>query len=436
MADTYFVGLRATDDVITDERPEFWRAGVMRLFPNGDSPLTALTALMKSNKVTDPHYNWFDKTLTTQKAVVVAGQAYDDPSLSTSYGDDANAGDTVYFKIAVEAQTKMFRVGHTVLCRDASDYTVDCVGTCVLVTENSTASVIGVKLHEDDDNGSSNSHYMSDVDTLLVIGNGNPQGGTRPVAITQSPSHYENYTQIFRDSLDLSRTIIETKMRTTDAYTQAKKDALEQHTIGMEKAFIWGIQYLTTGSNGKPLYYTGGILESIKAYGTVQDYRLDSAAAYASKTWVQGGVDWIEEHLEEMFRYGSQERLAFCGSGALLGIQRLVRELGVYNLTPMTTGFGLKVIEWTTPFGVMYLKRHPLMAYEATNRNSIILLEPANIEYKYITDTKFMPDILYGKGGSTGKDGKEEEYLTECGLEYHFPITGGYLNGVGLDNEQ
>jgi len=431
---SYFVGMRATGDLATYERPESWRAGVMKLYPNGMAPLTGLTALMKSEKITDYHYHWWDKALTTQQADVVAGQAYDDPALSQAYENDGVAGSNVYFKIADADQTKMFREGHTVLMRMASDHTVDCVGKCIAVVSNSTSSMIGVKLLEADDNGIANSHYLLNADTLLIIGNANPQGGTRPTAIVQAPTHLYNYTQIFRDSLDLSRTLMHTKLRTEDAYPLAKMETAEQHSLGMEKAFIWGIRYETTGANGKPESYTGGLLETIKGNGTVQDYVTDTATAFAGKTWLDGGVDWIDEHLEEIFRYGSTERLAFCGSGSLLGIQRLVRELGVYNLTPQTTSFGLKVLEWVTPFGTLTLKTHPLMSYTASNRNSMIIFEPANITYKYIDDTYFKPDRSDTEGGGTGKDGKEEEFLTECGLEHHFPQTCGYLNGVGLNN--
>jgi len=435
MADSWFVGMRATDDLVTNERPESWRDGIIRLFPNGTASLTALTKLMRSEKVSDTHFHWWDKTLTTQKAAVTAGQCYDDATLNTAYGNDGVAGSNVYFKVA-EAASKMFRPGHTILMRDAGDYTVDCVGKCILVSQNGANSVIGVKLIEADDNGAANSHYLLNADTLLIIGNANPMGGTRPTAITQQPTEDGNYTQIFRTPLDLARTLIETKLRTASAYQEAKRDALEQHSIEMEKGFIWGVQYVGVGSNGKPEYYTDGILAKIKANGTSEDFSLDTAVAYAGKTWVEAGVDWIDEHLEEIFRHGSDQRLVFCGSGALLGIQKLVRELGVYNLTPQTTSFGLKVTEWVTPFGSIMLKTHPLLSYEATNRNSMILFEPANIIYRYVTDTQFQPDILYGKGGGTGKDGKEEEFLTECGLEYHQSLTGGYLNGVGLDNTQ
>jgi len=45
---------------------------------------------------------------------------------------------------------------------------------------------------------------------------------------------------------------------------------------------------------------------------------------------------------------------------------------------------------------------------------------------------------FYGEGdkqntGAGRKDGFDEEFLTEAGLEYHHPMAWGYLNNVGVD---
>jgi hypothetical protein len=439
MADTYFVGLRATGDVVSNELPGDWRAGILRLYPNGQAPLTGLTSLMKSKK-SEFHYHWWTKTLNTQRAAITG--LYSDALLATTYlatfPTGASAGDTVFLKMAA-AGAALFRVGHQVLIRDASNYALDTVGKVINVVTNGASSYVAVRLTEADDNDSDNSKYLgtaaSPADTLLVIGNMNPQGSTRPESITQGPTEHENYTQIFRNALDLSRTIEETKFRTAQAYAEAKKDCLEQHSLEIEKALFWSVLYSGTGSNGKPEYATRGLMSWIREFGTVQDFSLDTAAAYAGRTWLQAGDQWIDEHLEEIFRYGSRERLAFCGSGSLLGIQQLAKDIGTWNMTPKTLLWGSNVTEWTNPFGMITFMTHPLFSYEATTRNSMVIIEPANLEYRYVTDTKYEPDIHYGKGGGTGLDGRQEGYLTECGLEIHFPETTGYLNGIGVNNE-
>jgi len=392
-------------------------------------PLTALTSLMKSSKVDDPHFHWWTKTLTTQRATITG--VYTDVALGIAYTSDGVAGQVLYVKMA-EADTAYFRVGHQVLLRDASNYTVDCVGKVTGLALNGASSYVAVRLLEADDNGSGAD--LSDADTALIIGNMNPQGGTRPDAITQSPSEHSNYTQIFRNSLDLTRTLRETKLRTADAYQEAKRDCLELHGIEMEKAFLWGVAYAGVGANGKPEYTTQGLIPFIKAAGTVEDFSLDSATDYDGKTWLQAGEQWMDEHLEEIFRYGADEKLAFCGSGALLGIQRLVKSGASYQISLREAAYGIKVVEWVTPFGAIMLKRHPLFSYEATNRHSMVIFEPSDLEYRYITDTTYMKDDSYMKGGGTGKDGLEEEYLTEGGLEFHHGEKTGYLNGIGLDN--
>jgi hypothetical protein len=94
----------------------------------------------------------------------------------------------------------------------------------------------------------------------------------------------------------------------------------------------------------------------------------------------------------------------------------------------------------------MYLKLHPLFSHETSLRNSMVILEPENLIYRYITDTTFFgsPGIgatatnavaAYGSTATSGRlDGTDEEYLTEAGLEFHHPTTMGFLSGVGNDN--
>ncbi len=435
MANTYFVGMRADADLVSNERPQSWREGILRLYPNGMAPLTALTALMPTEKVTDAYYHWWQKSLPAQRATGTANAfIYDEVTFATAYSGSGVAGQTVYVKVTT-AIAKEFRTGHTVLLRDADDPYVDVVGRVTnVVAVDGTYSAISVYLLEADDNASATTgNDLQTADTILVVGNANAQGATRPEAISYGPEQRSNRTQIFRTSLDLSRTLMETKLRTEDAYQATKRDTLELHAVEIERSFMFGINTTGTGDNGKPITYTEGIVNTIKSYGTVDAYNLDTAAAYAGKDWLDRGDRWINELLELIFRFGGSERLCYLGSGAMLGIQNLVQELGLWTLNKETK-FGIKVTVWQTVFGDIMLKTHPLFSYEATTRNAMLLFEPKNIRYKYITDTRFAADSNYGKGGGSGKDGKEEDWLTEAGLEMHFPETGAWLTGVGLNN--
>jgi len=343
----------------------------------------------------------------------------------------------VYFKMS-EADCKQFRVGHQVLLRDASDFTVDVVGKVTARSLNGASSSIAVKLLEADDN-SSHTHYLADVDVAMIIGNINAEGSTMPSGISQDPEKFYNLTQIFRTPLSITRTARETKLRTGDAYQEMKREALEMHSIEMEKAYLFGIRTEGTGDNGKPERTTEGILTFIRenAAANVDDYSLN--ALYTGKNWddVGGGEDWLDAYLELLFRYGRQEKLALAGSGALLGLNKLARAGSHFEISTATKAYGIKISEWVTPFGSIYVKTHPLFSEEATLRNSILLLEPENLKYRFITDTKF-----FGEGGSTAAagtnggrvDGSEEEYLTECGLEFHHPSTMMFLNGVGVNS--
>jgi len=416
-----FMGMRGTGDWVTHQMPENWREVILRLFPNGSAPLTAIMSKMKSESTDSPIFHWWDKELPTQRAAITG--IYTDV-LSSAYTTGGTLGATLYVKFGSANDVKEFKLSDVVLLRDASDYTVDVnARVSAAPVENGASSYITVVLLEADDN--STSHDLSDADTCMVIGTMNEEGTTAPTAKAYDPTERTNYTQIFRNSLDMTRTAMKTKLRTGDAYAEAKRDCLELHSIEMEKAFLWSIITTGTGAASKPRRSTNGIIRQITT--NVSDYY--SNTTYSGQTWLQGGEVWLDTMLEQIFRYGSTEKLAFAGSGAVLGLNRLAKASGQITMTPMTAAYGLKVMQWITPFGTVYLKTHPLFSYEATNRNSMLVFEPANLVYRYLDDTKFRPDIQ-----ANDVDGKKDEYLTEAGLELHFEKTFGWLNGVGLDN--
>jgi len=429
-----FLGMRGTGDwtTVADNRPMNWRNNIFRLYPNGSMPLTGITSMMRTESTDDPQFHWWEDVLPTQAGAITG--LYTDSIMSAAYASGGVAGTVLYVKCA-EATALQIRAGHVVVLRDSDDYNVDVMAKVLDSVADGANSKISVKLLEADDNATGTSHDLSDADRILVAGSVNAEGATRPTAISREATKIYNYTQIFRTPVEITGTQMSTRIRPEgDAWKLQKRDALELHGMEMEKAFIWGIPTENTGTNGKQERTTGGLLHFTKTYASdnVADYTLETDSAYASKTWKTAGKDWLNTYLEQIFRYGDMEKLALCGSGAVLGLNILAETYGDIQLKPAETAYGLKVMKWLTPFGEINLKIHPLFSYEATNRNSMLIVEPKRIKMRPLKgrDTKYIKD-------SDGKtDGLSEEWLTEIGFEYNLPETGGYLNGVGLDNSQ
>ena len=425
--------MRGTGDWVADQRPMNWRQQILKLYPNGMAPLTAILSMMSSNSVDDPQFHWW-----TQEMSAVGGTVeniFTTPDLSTAYVSGGVAGDAVYASITTVLASGV-RAGHQVLLRDSADYTVDVIGKVTNVTRGTTNSVLAIRLLEADDNSST--HDLSDCDTFKIVGNINPEGGEMPDAIALNPTKVYNYTQIFRTPLSLTRTALKTRLRTGNDYQKAKAEALEMHSWEMELAYLWGIRTENTGDNGKPERTTMGVINFIRQYAAANcdDYTLNTD--YTGQAWTAGGETWLKNMLEQIFRYGAEDKLCLCGSGFLLGIDALAAANGYMNLSPGQKTYGMNIREWLTPFGTIYLKTHPLFSYDVTTRNMGVIIEPKELSYKYIDDTTFYGENS-SKEHSSGYgqrriDGMNEEFLTESGLEFGLPQKCAVLNGVGLAN--
>ena len=423
-----FLGMRGNGDWATDQRPKNWRQGILFLFPNGDAPLTAMLSIMKEEKVDDPEFNWWTKGLATQAGTVA--NVYTDALLTSAYTTGGSAGDTLYCQVAL-AVANEWRVGHQALLRNTVNYADDTNGKVTGVTKNGASSYIAVQLLEADPTTTG----IADCNRILIIGNINAEGAAMPDAIAYDPTKWTNFTQILRTPLEITRTARRTFLRTGDAYKEAKREALQLHSVEIEKAFLWGVSSENTGTNGKPERTTRGLISAIRSnssIATVSDYTTQTD--FTDVTWLDSGEEWLDQQLEIIFRFGGDERMAFAGSGVILAINKLVKEYGNFEFNSATKDYGIQVMTWVTPFGRVHIKRHPLFSYEVTNRNSMVVFHPEDLRYRYIDDTQFFDDPAKKNTGWTRRDGTKEEFLTECGLEYHHLEKTAFLAGFNNDN--
>lgn len=425
-----FMGMRGTGDWATDQRPKSWRQMMLLLFPEGDMPLNAILSKLPEESVNDPEFNWWTKNLADQGGAITG--IFTNSSLTTAYNFGGVAGTNLFVRVS-ELVASEFRKGHEVLLRDASHSPNEHVAWVYAdVVRNGSSSYIPVRLLEPDDNGAAYTVDISDADTILIIGNVNPEGGPMPDAIAYDPVKISNLTQIFRTPLEITRTAKKNFLRTGDPYQEKKREALQYHGIEMERAFWFGVKSENIGPNGKPQRTMDGVRSMIRQYapGNISDFTLDPL--YNNDTWLASGEAWFDTNLEILARWNTSEWMAFAGSGALKGINDLAKQGAQINLQPESTSYGLQVRNWITPFKTIKIMTHPLFNINPIDRHTIAIMSPSNIRYRYIDDTEFYPDDM--KHGRNRIDGLSEEWLTECSIELHHPLKFMYLTGVGKNN--
>lgn len=404
------IGLRTTSNFATDERPKNWREGILMLYPNGKCPLTALTAAMKSRSTDDPEFNWWEKQLQTRSFALTTTIT---ASASTFA---ASAGGLKAFKKG----DVFYNFGSGEYVRMAADPVSDTSANFERGAANSTAAAITVGGAGVDPN-------------WYCVGSANREGSDAPTGVAFDPTKQYNYTQIFRNTLEATRTAMGTRLRTKAQAVEAKRECLEIHGLDMERAFFLGKKYETTES-GTPIRYTDGLLNRVDSsniftWGTAHS----DTTRYAGTKKFQD----FEDIMRCWFQYGSNEKVVFGGDIAVQNMQRLIRNAkGIqWNMAP-DKEFGMNVTRVTSSMGTIVLKQHPMFtdmisgvvaatAYNGMN-SWLWCVDMDNLKYVYFkdADTKYQANLQ-----DNGVDGSKSGYLTECGLEIHHAKTHGILKG-------
>lgn len=394
-------GLRTNANWVTDQRPKNWREAILLLYPNGMAPLTGLTSLMSSNSTDDPEFNWWTKSLATQRMALSAAITAAATTLTVSSGAK---GLKEGHLIRIEQTEEVVRVS----ADPTSDTSIPVVrgysGTTATAIANVAAAGVNPNAH--------------------VIGSAYEEGSSAPTGINYDPTKVYNYTQIFRNTLEMTRTATKTRLRTGDQVKEAKRECLELHSIEMEKAFWFGKRVETT-QNGKPIRTTNGVVAHIDSGNVV-----NQAGASTDMSTLEG---W----LKNAFSYGSSEKMGFCGNTAMLTIQRIIRKNSTFFIESGIKEYGMNVSRIVCPFGTLVLKTHPLFnqltggttggtAYYGPD-SWLAILDMKEIKYRYFSgdDTRYEKDLTVN-----GTDGLKSGYLTEAGLEVHHPTSHYLIKGL------
>jgi len=391
------IGLRDTTNFVAEQRPKNWRETIMLLYPNGKAPLTALTSMMKSNPTDDPEFSWWEKSLPTQRM-----------ALSGSITNVATV-------LPVTSGAKGVGIGHVLRAENSDEL--------ILVTANPTVDT-SVPTVVRGFAGTTNTAITLGAGVnpnLHVVGTAFEEGSAAPSGINYDPAKQYNYTQIFRNTLEMTRTASKTRLRTGDSVKEAKREALELHSIEMEKSFLFGKRAEGT-FNGKPQRMSRGIIDVIPA-GNIKTPASNQLT-----------MSLLEVYMKDMFAFGSNEKMVFCGNLALLAIQQCIRKNTTYDFAQGQKEFGMNVSRLISPFGELVIKTHPLFNQWVSDAASpyysvdswFLVLDAKELVYRYLDDTKYEKELQ-----TNGLDSVKSGYLTECGLEMHNPTCHYLLKGLG-----
>lgn len=383
-------GLRTTANFGADVRPKNWREGIILQYPNGEFPLFALTSQMKKESTNDPEFNWFEKRLDARRLYSEAGVG--DTSTTTVAVRDGAKSVVAKTMLYVEATGEILIV--------TADPTSDTSLTVARGYAGTTAKNIPAKAN------------------ILVIGTSFEEGSLAPTGQAYDPFKRYNYTQIFRRTLEMTGTAQKTKLRTGDEEKEAKREALEYISIDIERS-MWFSNRSEDTFEGKPRRTMGGIMSQLPEANIFD----------ASKEAHPDGVSFsdLESWIKDLFKYGSSEKMVFCGDLALLTLQRIIRNSAesTWTWTPQTKEYGMNVTRLVTPFGTLVFKTCPLFSQSASSDLSgdapvygfdsyAFVLDMARVKYVYMEgrDLHYEADLT-----ETGRDGKKSGYLAECSIK-------------------
>ena len=405
---TAIAGLRGTGDWGTDERPKDFRNSILWVNPNGSAPIFALTGRTKKKVKTDPEFSWWAEPNNLVRLQVAGALLSSDTLVTVDSSDPAAATLGIAYGGALH-----LKPGDHLLVEPSSDaaaFTQEVVEVTQVLSNTQFMISRGAQ-------GTTPDAIGNDA-FLLLIGSAYGEGTDAPSAVSRNPVKYSNYTQIFKDTYELTGTADVTEARTGDPWSNDKKRKSFDHARAIELAMLFGRKHEGTDANGKPKRTMGGLREQV-ANVTV----FSSAVTAAS----------FENAIGPAFDFdlggGDDTRVAFAGNTALVELAKVIQgETGVtLEKGPVIEMWGMKFREWVTTNGRILFKSHPLMSQHSIYKKSAFIIDFNAINYVHLKnrDTKAKDDVQ-----SKTEDIRKGFFQTECSLM----VDGGGLSCAYLGN--
>lgn len=408
-------GLRGTGDWATDERPKNFRELILFRNPNGMAPIFALMARVQKDSTDDPEFSWWDEPNDLVRLQVNGALGSGDTTIIVDSPDPDAANPKRNWGVA-----QHLKAGDLLLVEPTLDAAVFAHEVIRVISVSSNTEFVV----ERGASGTTPAAIANDA-FLLLLGSAYPEGTGAPKAASRNPIKYNNFTQIFKDTYEITRTVENTRTRTGDPVKNDKKRKAFDHARGIEMALLWGQKSETTGDNGKPIRTTDGIRKFIGANTTT----------ILGAAWTLNNFADAVQPIFDFDTEAGDTRIAFCGNAALNHLNKRIMSasgqsaLNV-NFNGNTKVYGMNFVEYVLPQGRLLLKTHPLMNRHSLYQNAMFVIDFSAMRWRPLknSDTKFMDDIQ-----TKDEDLRRGQWITEAGLEVRYGgLTCGYIGGFNL----
>jgi hypothetical protein len=413
-------GIRGTGDWGTDERPKDFRESILFFTPNGNAPIFALTSKAGKKTVKDPEFSWWAESNTVIRVQVNGALGSGDTVVTVDSPDPDATNMGILYGLATHLKPgDILSVGENTNVELSTTFAREYIQVDSVISATAFNAVRGV--------AGTTPAAIPDNSFLTVIGSAYAEGTAAPKAVSRNPVKFFNYTQIFKDTYELTATADQTETRTGNSWSNDKKRKSFDHARNIEMMMLFGKRFETVGSNGKPLRYAGGIRTFLPA-ANVTIFANSGGGFNNGDTFVNALINAVKPAFD--FDVGGGDtRFAYCGNQARLTIGQGVQAQAAARLEFGNTVkvYGQDFQELITPLGRLLLKSHPLMSAHPMYANSMHVIDFAALKYTCLRgrDTKTQDDVQ-----TKDEDLRRGFVQTECSVM----VDGGGLSMVYLGN--
>lgn len=395
MASTLITGVSQTGNITSGQMVIDMADKIYLLEPNA-APLYVLVSKLNKRVAINPAFNWLEDVLIPTWGTLSNSAAT--AATGSSYVLSAQTLECLYFQ--ANDLIKFPSTTEVCLVTSSEDTNNTVTVTRGWGTTSSLTSAIA-----------SGASYFK-IGTAFAESSANTDLTTKSTITSQRT----NYCQIFRKSVEISRTLANTELYGgADRPYQRKKKGIELMKE-MERTFYFGEPRVDT-TGAAPRRASGGI-----------NYFISTNATDAGGTLTESE---FEAFLRTVFRYGSNTRYLFCAP-LIVSVVSLWAQ-GKLQMFPKDKTYGIAITQYLSPHGTVNIVKDVILENLGVVSNTAyyagysFAVELDDVIYRYLQnrDIQMETDIQH-----PGDDSYKDQYICEVGMELHNQEKHGKLFNV------